>query len=379
MNVPMMDDDNPSASLLRQVTPSRYAQYYFPHDNTRTIRNGFFHGILYGTRIRVVDALVKTWLFASENKVLTPAFFINTITNAAFDHGSSLGLNVALAKTWLFLLRRITPGNFERPWHWFVSGFLSGGIVWGSKSGFHDLMNMYIMSRVLVAFVKRCAGSSNSKNVLLFKTTSFQRTVIRRLWAAVCWGTVLYQYHMKYPLTNSLYESMQYLYKDSRMRKKDTWRDNLGSHADWFPLVAALVWFFKAFPLHDAARALVSGTTTTKLGGGGTTAAGAPNVPAESTATSLLSGADRGLSSSSPDDLSRISIAEKHAISAQEYERRKNVLQSAIKESSSSSLSSGVWSSGEDDLEGGVGETLRRRSITKDIHDPHMSFMIENM
>eukprot|EP00391_Amoebophrya_sp_Ameob2_P005149 CAMPEP_0178989758 /NCGR_PEP_ID=MMETSP0795-20121207/4556_1 /TAXON_ID=88552 /ORGANISM="Amoebophrya sp., Strain Ameob2" /LENGTH=310 /DNA_ID=CAMNT_0020681203 /DNA_START=29 /DNA_END=960 /DNA_ORIENTATION=+ len=267
----------------------------FPHalfyqaENGISIRNGFLHGVLYGTRIRVVDAVVKTLLFSYD---VGFAEVVNTVTNIAYDHGSSLGLNVALVKVGLWALRKLTPGGHERPWHWFVSGCFSGSVVWGRKGSFHDLMNMYVMSRVIFAFSKELARTKP----LDFSPDT--RQVCRRIWAGVMWGLVLYQFHMKYPLTKSLHDSMLYLYKDSRKKTGNTWRDNLGSGADWFPMVAAIVWLLKAFPLERVKPDAGGGSGMRDSAAGG-------EPPPEGGSTSTLSSSGGYYSSSSSEEDSR--------------------------------------------------------------------------
>ncbi|CAD7930601.1 unnamed protein product [Amoebophrya sp. A25] len=281
---------------------------YFRGENSRTIKNGFLHGVLYATRIRVVDGIVKTLLY-SERSVSFEEI-VNSVVNAAFVHGSSLGASVVVTKFVLLLCAKlqkngifdtllrlvgqqpapgsarrwttatpttsvtflaaakdglfpgqpqdaiVKPRSFsgyseragsssERGWHWAVSGFCSGFLVWGSDSRFHDLMNMYIVSRVIVAAAKWFADRK-----LRWRENSNVRALVRRLFSASSWAAVMYMYRMRFPLTASLRESMAYLYKDSRVRiRSDTWRENLGTGADFVPYVAVAVWLLKLFPL----------------------------------------------------------------------------------------------------------------------------------
>ena len=42
--------------------------------------------------------------------------------------------------------------------HWAVAGFVGGLLVWGNDTRFNEMMNLYLLSRVIVGFVKRSGG-----------------------------------------------------------------------------------------------------------------------------------------------------------------------------------------------------------------------------
>ena len=66
------------------------------------ILRGARNGILYGTRIRLVDAIVKTLLYS--DRALFSRASAERILEATYEHGSSLGLSVAINKLVLVVL-----------------------------------------------------------------------------------------------------------------------------------------------------------------------------------------------------------------------------------------------------------------------------------
>lgn len=220
---------------LRRPNTRRLQTVGLMHQNHNldSIFNGFRNGILYGTRIRVVDALVKTVLYS--RKPFLNVETLQKICQDAFEHGSSLGISVAINKSVAKLLEKVTQQT-NVPWHQAVAGFAGGFLIWGNDSRFNEMMNMYILSRVIMGFFRNEAA----------KFPKFLRDHGFRLYAGVIWAFVLYQFHAKHPLQGSLQSSMSYLHEDSLYKEaKKSWKSNLGVGAKYVPYLAAFVWMVK--------------------------------------------------------------------------------------------------------------------------------------
>ena len=102
-----------------------------------TVLTGARQGLSYGTKIRLPDALVMTFLFKKgtlEEKILG-------IVRMAFIHARNLSLFVACYKASLLGLGMadspppgLTPGRPSRAWHPALAGALGGYLVWGNYS-----------------------------------------------------------------------------------------------------------------------------------------------------------------------------------------------------------------------------------------------------
>jgi hypothetical protein len=104
------------------------------------------------------------------------------------------------------------------------------------------MLNLYILSRIVMAFARRKIPLIIGKNNVLRATG-----LGRRLYAGVCWAVVIYQFHRRYPLQASLAQSMNYLHEDSLQKGERSWKKNLGAGASYIPFVAVVVWFLKIF------------------------------------------------------------------------------------------------------------------------------------
>lgn len=188
---------------------------------------GARNAILFGTKIRLVDGIVKALLYSKGT--LTDS--IKQVVDVTFEHGSSLAAQVFFHKTLLILLRRIQ--GQDRPWHAALGGFIAGALIWGRTSRFNEMLNLYLLSRVLLAFARTVEVPpvvSNHSN---------------RAFSALIWAAVMYQFHTKMPLQVTLETTMTYLHHDSMRYGWKSWGPNLGYGARAVPYVAALVWFLK--------------------------------------------------------------------------------------------------------------------------------------
>lgn len=184
---------------------------------------GFRNGLLFGTRIRLVDGFVKALLYHKGSV----ASAVKQVVDITFEHGSSLGTQVCLHKLVLLLLFKIKKQ--EEPWHWAIGGVASGALVWGRSTRFNEMLNLYLFSRVLVAWAKTIEVPS------LVQRHAF------RVWSTFIWAAVMYQFRVQQPLQITLVRSMQYLHDDSLREGWASWGAHLGSGAKSVPYLVLLV------------------------------------------------------------------------------------------------------------------------------------------
>lgn len=110
-----------------------------------TVLKGLRNGLEYGSRVRFVHSVVMTFLFKSFN-----AKTIKAIAKNAWEHGKKLGTFVFFYKAACILL-----GNAfgKRPLNSFVAGFIVGGLVFGKKTPINYQINLYLLSRIIIALV----------------------------------------------------------------------------------------------------------------------------------------------------------------------------------------------------------------------------------
>lgn len=106
---------------------------------------GLRNGLEYGSRVRFVHSLVMTFLFKSFNPTT-----IKAIVRNAWEHGKKLGTFVFFYKTACILLAKFFG---QRPLNSFVAGFVVGGIVFGKKTPINYQINLYLLSRIIIALV----------------------------------------------------------------------------------------------------------------------------------------------------------------------------------------------------------------------------------
>ncbi|CAH0477048.1 unnamed protein product [Peronospora belbahrii] len=179
----------------------------------RGVRNGSF----YGTKVRAPHALVMIFLF-QKGSIREK---LRGIIRLTFEHSTNLALFVGAYKSVLELLRahdrhvlgqHVTTdvGKPSAHWHAAVAGGIGGYLIWGRYSGVNFQIIMYLMSRVLISFVRALAA----KGYKPFAQHHFKH--VYPLLATVVWASVMWLYENEpQTLHPSLLKSMQFLYDES--------------------------------------------------------------------------------------------------------------------------------------------------------------------
>lgn len=89
-----------------------------------------------------------TFLFKTFNSTTIKTIFTNAI-----EHGKKLGIFVFLYKLSCLLLHKLV-GN--RKSNHFIAGFVIGGLVFGKKTSINYQINLYLLSRIVVALTEYC-------------------------------------------------------------------------------------------------------------------------------------------------------------------------------------------------------------------------------
>jgi len=200
---------------------------------------GFRNAMLLGTRIRLIDGIVKALLFNKGSWVAAA----KQVIDITFEHGFSLGSQVFLHKNILLLLRKLQ--GREEHWHSAIGGLIGGALVWGRQTRFNEMLNLYVFARVIVAF-----GKSQEVPTVL-TNHGF------RIWAAFTWAMVMFQFRAKRPIQPTLASTMRYLHDDSTLTGSDSWLKNLGPGGQYFPYVSALVVFLKLTRFFDPSSSVL--------------------------------------------------------------------------------------------------------------------------
>lgn len=116
-----------------------------PNDALAALK-GLRNGLEYGSRVRFVHSLVMTFLFKSFNTQT-----IKAIVKNAWEHGKKLATFVFFYKTACILLAKVLG---QRPLNSFVAGFVVGGLVFGKKTPINYQINLYLLSRIIIALVE---------------------------------------------------------------------------------------------------------------------------------------------------------------------------------------------------------------------------------
>eukprot|EP00934_Nitzschia_sp_Nitz4_P000068 Nitzschia sp. Nitz4//scaffold39_size137210//119085//119947//NITZ4_003220-RA/size137210-augustus-gene-0.187-mRNA-1//1//CDS//3329550446//68//frame0 len=161
-------------------------QHTFTED-IQAILAALVGGARYGFKIRVPHALVMTALFRSD---LTAPQKVRYVVRLALEHATNLAMFATIYKASLAILKRASryliihasdkktlgrtlltmivdgpthhlppslapPGEPDRYYHAFLSGWLGGYFVWGRYSSVNHQIVLYLASRVLVGLAKR--------------------------------------------------------------------------------------------------------------------------------------------------------------------------------------------------------------------------------
>jgi len=199
---------------------------------------GLRNAVLLGTRIRLVDGIIKALLYNKGSWVAAA----KQVIDITFEHGFSLGSQVCMHKFILAFLRKLQ--GHEKQWHSAIGGFIGGAVVWGRPTKFNEMLNLYVFARVVMAFGKSCEAPAMLTN------HGF------RIWAAVTWAMVMFQFRAKRPLQPTLVSTMKYLHDDSTVIGPDSWLKNLGTGGQYFPYISAVVIFFKLSGFFDPSSTL---------------------------------------------------------------------------------------------------------------------------
>jgi len=164
---------------------------------------GAINGLLYGTKIRFPHALVMTALFGRQPTVSEK---LQDVLSATRTHAFNLAKFVFLFKSFLFLLRHLRGATKNEPIHYLLSGFVGGSIVFGDNNPINMQINLYLLSRVLMALVRLFVQTAN----ITPPAQSF------RMFAATVWALVMWLFYCHPTLLQpSLHKSMKTLYVDS--------------------------------------------------------------------------------------------------------------------------------------------------------------------
>lgn len=195
------------------------------------------NGVLYATRIRFVDGGVKALLYS---RTSTFNAFVKVLDDT-IEHASSLGSFALLYKVLLAIQRR---HQRSQPWQPALAGFVGGFLIWGRRTRFNEMINLYISSRVLFALAKAL------KRQISMSVADRRRGMVAlpgmpispfRLWAALTWALLMFQFEEEEPLQSSLASSLRYIYRDSNIMGQDGWVRNLGVGAKFIPPLTAFV------------------------------------------------------------------------------------------------------------------------------------------
>lgn len=162
---------------------------------------GLRNGAVYGAKVRFPHALVMTFLFGKGSLVGKA----RTILELTRTHSTNLAKFVFSYKLGTGAM---AYAQKSRPqWHSALVAAVVGYFVFGDYNGVNMQINLYLLSRITVAFARLAV----EKGVI-----SQPPVPVFPLFAAGVWGAVLwlFEYH-KHNLQPSLQNSMTYLYHDS--------------------------------------------------------------------------------------------------------------------------------------------------------------------
>jgi len=168
-----------------------------------SIFRGFRNGFVYGIKIRFPHALIMTFLFV-EGSLKTKW---NVIYSRTKEHAVHLGQYVALYKLCCAIIRRI----FGTPNYWlihFLSGAISGAMIWTKKTAVNHQINLYVYSRVCDSITRSVIerGYWKCNNVLAYQA-----------FVVLLWAIGMYYFECEaYNLPQSTRESAYYTYHNEK-------------------------------------------------------------------------------------------------------------------------------------------------------------------
>jgi len=146
------------------------------------------------------------------------------IYQATKQHALNLAKFVSLYKL-LLLLQRKANGGKERSTDTFIAGLIGGYVVFGDRNAVNEQIVLYVVSRVVAAFLPRADSTPYSR------TSSPTGSALTRpvppdpryfsVFAALAWGAVMWLFkNQGESIQPGMFNSMTYLYRDS-----EVWRD----------------------------------------------------------------------------------------------------------------------------------------------------------
>ena len=150
-----------------------------------------------------------TFLFKSFNAETIKAIFRN-----AWEHGKKLGTFVFCYKAACMLLGKLRG---KQPSNSFIAGFLVGGLVFGRKTPINYQINLYLMSRILVAGIEYVYRKYYPERLEKEgEEPAAERKYGFQVLAGIVWGLVMWLFFIdKSVLQDSLTTSMRHLYISS--------------------------------------------------------------------------------------------------------------------------------------------------------------------
>ncbi|KAI9572747.1 Tim17/Tim22/Tim23/Pmp24 family-domain-containing protein [Boletus coccyginus] len=185
------------------------------HDCLAIVK-GARNGFVYGVKVRFPHALIMAILFGRGDWKTRS----RVIYQATKQHALNLAKFVSLYKV-LLLLQRKANGGRERSADTFIAGLIGGYVVFGDRTAVNEQIVLYVVSRVIAAFLPR-AGAPYSK-----ATPPGGSTLARpvppdpqyfSVFAALAWGAVMWLFKNRgESIQPGMFNSMTYLYRDSEV------------------------------------------------------------------------------------------------------------------------------------------------------------------
>eukprot|EP01006_Ploeotia_vitrea_P056210 TRINITY_DN68080_c4_g3_i1.p1 TRINITY_DN68080_c4_g3~~TRINITY_DN68080_c4_g3_i1.p1 ORF type:complete len:247 (+),score=6.08 TRINITY_DN68080_c4_g3_i1:38-778(+) len=207
---------------MSDVSPILAALDSAIQNNTRlfSLVKAIRNGLIAGCKIRFPHAFVAS--FVSARGRTTEESFTDII-EITTEHARRLGTFVFLFKTMLYSMEWAM--SKEHPIQPFIAGLIGGWIVFGEKTRMTEQINLYLLSRILMALAKVIL--QKCKNGGVVEEDGPLSSLISRygfkIFASVVWGFVMWLFYCHTnDLQGGLRSSMTYLYKDSE--KFNDWR-----------------------------------------------------------------------------------------------------------------------------------------------------------
>eukprot|EP01017_Pseudomicrothorax_dubius_P022318 TRINITY_DN2410_c0_g2_i1.p1 TRINITY_DN2410_c0_g2~~TRINITY_DN2410_c0_g2_i1.p1 ORF type:complete len:215 (-),score=4.55 TRINITY_DN2410_c0_g2_i1:175-819(-) len=165
---------------------------------------GLRNGVYYGTKVRLLHALVMSILF-KKGKISERIISILKLT---YEHASNLGLYVFSYKFLTYILSKL-QGKVsvlrKTSFNAFISGLICGYIIFRKETPINQQITLYLLSRIVIGGASKLAKIGKLPNRNFFA-----------LLTAICWGVVMFLFEDDpTTLQPSLKLSMDYLYRES--------------------------------------------------------------------------------------------------------------------------------------------------------------------